>query len=109
MSKLRGWQGANTMTRGSDDGRYFKMHIKYVRVHSTILNNICDFRPWPDTRPAHQPGESRLRLVTVVVSVHGALGSEAQTLTRQVSGCERFSTVDGRVGGLFCTEAHFRG
>ena len=73
------------MTRGSDDGRYFKMHIKYVRVHSTILNNICDFRPWPDTRPAHQPGESRLRLVTVVVSVHGALGSEAQTLIRQVS------------------------
>ena len=43
------------------------------------------FAPGQYTLPAHQPGEPRLRLVTVVVSVHGALGSEAQTLIRQVS------------------------
>ena len=37
------------------------------------------------TLPTHQLGEPRLRLVTVAVSVHGALGSEAQTFIRQIS------------------------
>ena len=36
--------------------------------------------------PAHQPGAPRLRLLTFVVSVRGALGSEqAQTFIRQIS------------------------
>ena len=34
--------------------------------------------------PAHQPGAPRLRLLTFVVSVRGALGSEAQTFIRQI-------------------------
>ena len=37
------------------------------------------------TMPAHQPGAPRLRLLTFVVSVRGALGSEAQTFIRQIS------------------------
>jgi hypothetical protein len=37
------------------------------------------------TIPAHQPGAPRLRLLTFAVSVCGALGSEAQTFTRQLS------------------------
>ena len=35
--------------------------------------------------PVHQPGAPRLRLLTFVVSVRGALGSEAQTFIRQLS------------------------
>jgi hypothetical protein len=36
--------------------------------------------------PAHDPaGAPRLRLLTFVVSVRGALGSEAQTFIRQIS------------------------
>ena len=41
--------------------------------------------PGQYTLPTHQLGEPRLRLVTVAVSVHGALGSEAQTFIRQIS------------------------
>jgi hypothetical protein len=37
------------------------------------------------TMPAHQPGAPRLRLLTFVVSVRGAVGSEAQTFVRQIS------------------------
>ena len=33
----------------------------------------------------HQPGAPRLRFLTFVVSVRGALGSEAQTFIRQIS------------------------
>ena len=35
--------------------------------------------------PAHQPGAPRLRLLTFVISVRGALGSEAQTFIRPIS------------------------
>ena len=52
------------------------------------LHTAISSRPSPlaSTRfPPTSRGEPRLRLVTVVVSVHGALGSEAQTLIRQVS------------------------
>ena len=39
------------------------------------------------TLPTHQPGEPHLRLVSMVVSVHlhGALGTEAQTLIRKIA------------------------
>ena len=43
------------------------------------------FAPGQYTMPAHQPGAPRLRLLTFVVSVRGALGSEAQTFIRQLS------------------------
>ena len=43
------------------------------------------FAPGQYTIPAHQPGSPRLRLLTFVVSVRGALGSEAQTFIRQLS------------------------
>ena len=43
------------------------------------------FAPGQYTMPAHQPGAPRLRLITFVVSVRGALGSEAQTFIRQIS------------------------
>jgi hypothetical protein len=43
------------------------------------------YSPGQYTMPAHQPGAPRLRLLTFVVSVRGALGSEAQTFIRQIS------------------------
>jgi len=43
------------------------------------------YSPGQYTLPAHQPGARRLRLLTFVVSVRGALGSEAQTFIRQIS------------------------
>ena len=43
------------------------------------------YSPGQYTLPAHQPGARRLRLLTFVVSVRGALGSEAQAFIRQIS------------------------